>query len=213
MKKLVLVMALSVMAFSAFAKKWDNYINLGIKIPVNSMKVETQESNDKLKINQIGGIEAGYTGVLYNGFSVKASLSVGVAKTNDLSADKENYLGANAEYLLGLGYAPVHTDHMLLGFYGLLGANCTAFYNSVETAGNKTEYTNEFSNYVMGLNGTFVYTFSKTFSLYSSLTLECLHSGDYKHESKANDGSVTKSKYNLNDSFLVVPSVGLTWKF
>lgn len=217
MKKIItLVVALVAMTVSVSAKNWTNFVNVGWRIPTSVTLKTDAASTDSIKISPITGLDLGYTGCLHNGFSVRAIIDLDYSKSKINSSDDDGSM-ANFDFLFGIGYAPIHTDELYLGFFGMIGCSLEYYnYESTTSMGgvilNKIEDTAFFKNPVIGLNTMFVYTPFKVFSLYASLGLNCLLPGDLKVNSTYN--GVNKD-YNadIKTAFMVVPAIGLCWKF
>lgn len=210
MKKIIAVFAGVLIAVAASAKTWENFVNVGVRFPCNPLNLETENGEGKVKISPIAGLDLGYTGVHENGFSVRAILDYGYAGS-DIKFGSDYFDGMNLEFLAGCGYAPIHDKNMFLGVYGIFGINYSMFEGSTEILiGNRTknEYKYTFLLPVMGVNGTFIYTFSKSFSVYGTMTAEIVLPG--KTERKVNSSS---TKADTKTSFLVVPAIGVSWKF
>lgn len=212
MKKTIAIFAGAMMAFAASAKTWENFVNVGARIPCNPLNLEVENDSSKVKISPIAGIDLGYTGVHENGFSIRAIFDYTYAGS-DINIDNDDLDGGTISFLIGGGYAPIHDEKMLLGIYGLLGANWILFNRSDETFypnGDTIKYDYEYNFFLpaMGVNGTFLYTFSRSFSVYGSMTAEIILPG--KIERKINSSSI---KTDLEPSFLVVPALGVSWKF
>ncbi len=212
MKKFIAVFASVMMAFAASAKTWENFVNVGARIPCNPLNLEAENDGGTVKISPIAGIDLGYTGVHENGFSVRAMFDFDYAGSN-ITVDNDDLEGGNISFLIGGGYAPIHDEKMFLGIYGILGANWLLFDASIETNYSeeysiKDKYKYNFFLPAIGVNGTFIYTFSKMFSVYGSMTAEVVLPG--KLERKVNSSS---TKVDLEPSFIVVPALGVSWKF
>lgn len=208
MKKIVAVLTMACIAYFAMAKRWENFINVGARLPGNALKVEAKGFDDaSVKYSPIVGLDFGYTGVLDNGFTLKANLDVSNANCDDDDLD-----GMNLDFYMGFGYAPVHTQNLLVGVYGILGVNYLMSEYSVETPWSKISTTTECIYPVMGVNATAIYTFTKCFSLYGSLTAEYLLNGNVEVETTVNS-STDKDSADLKGKFLLVPAIGFSWKF
>ena len=138
MKKLTILLAALALCFSVSAKTWTNYTGFGWRIPTSTTVKSDDSSMDfDIKFKNQTGLSLDYTGAHESGFSMRAILDINYSKSNlKVGDDDDDLEGLNGLFLIGAGYAPVCTDKLFLGIYGVLGADLTVLYL------DKTAYTN-----------------------------------------------------------------------
>lgn len=106
------LVSLVIVSGAAFAKTWTNYIGVGLGVPVESV-----ESKDSDKIVQAGVVlDAAYTGVHSNVFTVKAGFDSGAVASDDVKIQGDDMNSATfVAFNLGAGYSFVQTEKVLFG--------------------------------------------------------------------------------------------------
>lgn len=216
--KSMVVMAMVLgMGFTATAKTWTNFLGFGVTVPVeNEVTVSGMETEDlKLNITNYVGISEMYMGVHENGFAVRAYEETTFLKMNN-HVQGFDYTDVGMSFAVGAGYAPIHSDKFTLGVFGMAGLDVTmGKSNENKVNGVDVSYTELYMAPTLGVNATFVYTPVKTFSLWSSCTVNCMLPGLYGRTQSNNgeiDNNLTKGG-KTDTGVKVLPSVGCCWKF
>lgn len=143
MKKIASFLAFLALGISVSAKSWTNYAGFGWRIPT-AVKVQSDDSNGKdIKFKTQTGLSLDYAGVHENGFSLRGIFDINYSGSDiEVGSDKDEMEGANCLFLVGAGYAPIHTEKMFLGFYGMLGADATVlnYEETVSVGGYSNSY-------------------------------------------------------------------------
>ncbi len=221
MKKIASFLAFLALGISVSAKSWTNYAGFGWRIPT-AVKVQSDDSNGKdIKFKTQTGLSLDYAGVHENGFSLRGIFDINYSGSDiEVGSDKDEMEGANCLFLVGAGYAPIHTEKMFLGFYGMLGADATVlnYEETVSVGGysNSYEVTVSHAATVLGANATFVYSPAEHFSLFASVCANYMFPAQIKIDEDIKINGVSKSespKYDCKGAFKFVPTVGICWRF
>jgi len=217
LKSMVVMAVVLGMGFTATAKTWTNFTGVGVTVPfANNVTVKEMEKQDlDLNIKNYFGISEMYMGVHENGFATRAYEETTFLKMNN-HVEGFEYTDLGTSFAVGAGYAPVHTEKFTLGLFGMAGLDVT-FGGSNEKSVNDTKvsYGELYLAPTVGANVSLVYTPAKTFSLWSSCTVNCMLPGLYGRLQANNgeiDDSLTKGGIT-NIGVKVLPSVGCCWKF
>ena len=223
MKKLTIFLAALALCFSVSAKTWTNYTGFGWRIPTSTTVKSDDSSMDfDIKFKNQTGLSLDYTGAHESGFSMRAILDINYSNSNLKAGDDDDDLeGLNGLFLIGAGYAPVCTDKLFLGIYGVLGADLTVLYLDKTAYTNYQKSENEYSlthaASVLGANVTFVYTPAKHFSLFASICTNYMFPTKVEADmtQKVNGVKIFDSdeKYDYKGAFKFVPTAGICWKF
>ena len=231
MKKiLITVLAFSVIASSAFAKKWTNNIGVGFTVPISTVTTKDTTVNKKEiegeDIKQTGyGVEGTYIGVHESGFTAKADVSIGVATSKDIGLqDEETNIGVFENIYIGAGWSFVNTDNALFGITGMLGVDCSQYTSKedVKWGTYTSEQTNEFAMVSFGIGADIfgVYRFQPNFGLFANVGVRYLVAGSSKVSSETErkkDGRTEKTStdfdIDLKGKFTVQPTIGIIWTF
>lgn len=229
MKKKIFIAALvwAALSGSAFAKKWTNNIGVGASLPVSSVGVDKKGVDD---IDQIGyGVEGVYMGLHENGFTAKASISIGVMTSRDVSVQQERKtnIGVFENISLGAGYSFVSTERFLLGALGVVGIELGQY--SVEeddVAVNGGAATGDSKNSLslvtasMGAELFAVCRLTVRFGLFAGLNARWILGGTASSENQEEwrEGgkkwiSTDSDDTNLLGKSIVQPTVGVIWTF
>ena len=221
MKKIVSLIAFLALGISVSAKSWTNYAGFGWRIPT-AAKVKADDSNvDDIKFKSQTGLSLDYAGVHESGFSLRGLFDINYSGSNiEIGSDSDEMEGVNCLFLVGAGYAPIHTEKMFLGFYGLFGADATVLNYEESVSGGETSSSNEVTlthaATVLGANATFVYSPAEHFSLFASVCANYMFPTELKIDvdTKINGAKKSEStKFDYKGAFKFVPAVGICWKF
>ena len=221
MKKIILGAAVALlMSASLFAKTWTNNIGVGFSVPISSIGVDEDGADD---IFQVGyGVQGFYTGFHQNGFTVKASESVGVATSKDIGIqDSDTNVGVFSNLEIGAGYSFIRTEKVTLSALGMLGLDISVYSDSGETThkGEKWDYTNSVGTAIFsaGADLQAIFRFKPNFGMFCNVAGRYLVAGgtfgevEYKKGSKKETES--NSEGNLRGKFRIQPSIGVVWTF
>lgn len=193
---MIVILILGITMYSG-ADTWTNHLGLGWRMPSNSTITANEPFGDfDYDIKSSTGLSTFYLGTHRNGFSVKGELNFNHADFNSLEA-------VNVELIFGFGYAPINNESLFLAIYGTVGGNVyetETIYNDVYL---------EVSNGTIGIDVSAAYTFGKHFSIYGSLGLNYLLTG----ELATRRNNKTLNKFDTDSSCTVTPVVGICWKF
>lgn len=222
MKKIIAFLFAAALAFSASAEI-TNYAGFGWRIPT-SATVESKNRTEKadVKFKTQTGLSFDYAGTFESGFSMRGIIDLNYSGS-DLKVgfdEGDEMMGINFMLLAGVGYAPVRTEKMFLGLYGVVGVDVTTLmYEESRTSylyKDKYELTLTHSAPVIGANATFIYTPAKSFSLFASVCANLMLPAEFKTESTIEeDGEKLKfdNKTDCIAAFKFVPTIGICWKF
>ena len=223
MKKITTLFAALALCFSVSAKTWTNYAGFGWRIPTSTTVKSDDSSMDfDIKFKNQTGLSLDYAGTHESGFSMRAILDINYSNSNLKVGDDDDELkGLNGLFLVGAGYAPICTDKMFLGVYGVIGADVTVLYRDKTSYSSysktESEYSLTHTASVLGANATFVYTPAKHFSLFASVCANYMIPAKIQAEMtlKENGTKIFDSdeKYDYKGAFKFVPTVGICWKF
>lgn len=229
-KKIFLSLVLSVFAFCATAKSWENYAGIGVNVPFSMMNASLENSSDAndedRNITQIGyGAEVQYIGVHSNGFSLKTGFSVGCITSDDI--DVQNYsrnVGFYENLAIGLGYSFIHTDTYLLGLAAMGGVEIAQYsddWNRDKDDVNHN-YTDSISLVSVSVGGDifYVYNIGRRFGFFGNIGARYVPLGAGKREfrDKWVVSNITNSKTEQFDidiagKFIINPTFGVMWHF
>lgn len=221
MKKIASLLAFLALGISVSAKSWTNYAGFGWRIPT-SAKVKADDSNAKdINFKSQTGLSLDYAGVHESGFSLRGIFDINYSGSDiEAGSDSDEMEGVNCLFLVGAGYAPIRTEKMMLGFYGLFGADATVlnYEESISGGGFSSSYevTLTHAATVLGANATFVYSPAEHFSLFASVCANYMFPTEIKIDvdKKINGVSTSESpKYDFKGAFKFVPTIGICWKF
>lgn len=221
MKKIILGAAVALlMSTSLFAKTWTNNIGVGFSVPISSIGVDKDGADD---IFQIGyGVQGFYTGFHQNGFTVKASESVGVATSKDIGIqDSDTNVGVFSNLEIGAGYSFIRTEKVTLSALGMFGLDISVYSDSGETTynGQKADYTDSIGTAIFsaGADLQAIFRFKPNFGMFCNIAGRYLIAGgtfgetEYKYKNTTHTDS--HSDGNLRGKFRIQPSIGVVWTF
>lgn len=224
MKKFTTLLAALALCLSVSAKTWTNYAGFGWRLPTSTTVKADEDGMSDIKFKSQTGLSIDYAGTHESGFSVRGIFDINYSSSNlKISAeeDDDELNGLNGLFLIGAGYAPICTDKMFLGLYGVLGADVTVLFRDYTKSSYLYEYEAKYSMAhaasVLGANATFVYTPAKHFSLFASVCANYMFPAKVESEitqkvngTKTFDGD---EKFDYKGAFKFVPTVGICWKF
>lgn len=222
MKKFTTLVAAFALCLSVSAKTWTNYAGFGWRLPTSTTVKADEDGMNDIKFKNQTGFSIDYAGTHESGFSVRGIFDINYSSSNLTVEDDDDELnGLNGLFLIGAGYAPICTDKMFLGLYGVLGADVTVlsceYTKSSYLYEYKAEYSMTHAASVLGANATFVYTPAKHFSLFASVCANYMFPAKVEAEitQKLNGTKTFDSdkKFDYKGAFKFVPTVGICWKF
>lgn len=226
MKKLIaLAVAITLSISSLFA--WTNIINLGVEGSVPTHANTILDGAEDFTFNATGA-EFGYIGYFDFGLAVfdHTSVGLGTVKGEPFDSFADPIFGPmnfEVNELLGVGYGIIRNENLFLGAFGIIGSSTDIAFagKEAENIANATAVVSE--SFLYGANVTCVYTPSKIFSVFASVSF-CGTIGITTFASQSmeiNEEKIEKStlkkpavKEHLNSPGIkVLPTIGVAWKF
>ena len=231
MKKILGLLTALLLSAVAFAGSgWNNYLGFGWRIPTGTSLTVTEDGlPDDTEINMPlqTGIDFSYTGVnSKNGLSARAMADFNVTTSDITGLDGENISGFNMDFLLGLGWAPIHSKSLVLGIYGIAGMDIVSFQDSSSTdtvASSKISTKNNwgYAAFIAGGNATLIWApLANRFSIFASVTMGYNFPSSVKKENETKTtilGNTTtttsSSSVDVSGAFKFIPSICVSWRF
>ncbi len=239
MKKIFIFALILLTGIYAFAgDAWNNHVGFGFRIPTGMAVSEYHGDTDwKLKMPFQTGLDISYTGVhMRSGFSVRGFMDYNLTTSNIGSINpkiNDNVIGFNFDGALGLGWAPVRNDYLLLGFYGMAGIDFSTF-TDVCIERNESQDKKKDSNYLktiqrysyttflVGGNATAIWTpTGNRFSIFGSATVGYNLPGLFESSTKItrnkakddDDDLDFYDEYYTTGTLKIIPTIGISWRF
>ena len=239
MKKILILALVLLTGMSAFAgEAWNNHVGVGFRIPTGMSIYEYNGNTDwKLKMPLQTGIDFTYTGVhMRTGLSVRGFMDYNLSTSNidKINPNKDDkVIGFNFDGAIGIGWAPIRGDHLLVGFYGIAGVDYSIFPDIYVERHEKSEKKNisdstktvqnyAYTAFFAGGNATAIWTpTGNSFSIFGSATVAyslpgiCEISSATKTKRTKNDSDkdVYSDEYYTTGALKVIPTVGVSWRF
>lgn len=220
MKKIVLTLAaLAIGMSSLFA--WTNIPILGITGTIPTFITPADSELDTIKTNGVG-LNLGYIGYFDFGLAFKdtTALGFGTAKSNyfdSLNSPFYGPFGIDFSEIIGVGYGVIRTDNLFLGVFGNIGVSTEIAVAAKKTNEYKTGKVIVAESLLLGTDVTAVYTPSKVFSLFASVSVNAAFGGVETASAVVYEGKDLKSHdeewYSANPYLKVLPTIGIAWKF
>ena len=236
MKKNLIFALILLTGMSAFAgEAWNNHVGFGFRGPTGMTISEYNSDRDwSLRMPVQTGIDVTYTGVhMATGLSVRGFMDYNISLSDIKRINPkhdDNVLGFNIDGAIGIGFAPVRNDYLLLGFYGMAGVDFTVFPDAyIETSDKKKDSgsTKTIQNYAyeacfVGGNATAIWTpTGNRFSIYGSATVGYNLPGLFEASTKIkkynsrddSEKETYKDEFYTTGALKIIPSFGISWRF
>lgn len=239
MKKIFISALILLTGMAAFAgDAWNNHVGFGFRIPTGMSVYEYNGNTDwKLKMPLQTGIDISYTGVhMKTGLSVRGFMDYNLSTSNIDRINPNNnekVIGFNFDGALGVGWAPIRNDYLLIGFYGIAGIDCTILpdlyverhektENNKLSDSTKTVQSYAYTAFFAGGNATAIWTpTGNSFSIFGSATVgyslpgvcEISNKIKTKNSKDKSDKEYYSDEYYTTGALKVIPAVGVSWKF
>lgn len=220
MKKLFIKIAFFIFgATNVFA--WTNITQFGIKGSVPKKITTNGDFSADYTFNSTG-MELGYIGIFNSGLAIKGDVNLGLGSiTGDFSTFSNPDLppmNFNVAEKLGVGYSFINSDKITLAAFFDFGVSLD-YAISMKKFIDKTVTTSlENKAFFLGGDITAIFTPSKIFSLYASVSTNIAFSQLTANTKIENNDDEYLTDYYSEDYFakpylMILPSVGLAWKF
>ena len=214
MKKFISIMTV-LFAAIGLTHAYTNVIFLGVNgnIPFEySATGESPEEIAKFKSKSVG-FDLGYIGATDAGFTFKihATTDFGLISSNSsILASYGDMLNINSLSLVGLGYRIINDEKINFSIFGNIGFNLD---NGLYLTSDSTAVTVA-TSFVCGADATVVFTPSKVFSFYGSVSVNAAWTGIAISIIEPDSSSKPVYTY-VTDSphLLLAPTIGIAWRF
>jgi len=224
-KLLVSLAALAIGMSSLFA--WTNTITLGIEgsVPTKTKTVISEGGDYTFNAT---GLELGYIGYFDTGlaFLDQTSVGFGTVKGDPFDSFTDPVFGPmNIEVneIIGVGYGIIRTENLFLGAFGIIGSSTDIAFAGKKDENIANATTAVVESFLYGANISCVYTPSKVFSVFGSVSVCGTIGSTYfaNGSIEINKDDVEKSKVQdptvkerLNTPGIkILPTIGVAWRF
>ena len=162
-----------------------------------------------------------------NGITVKATESVGLATSKDVSLqDNDTNFGVFSNLEIGAGYTFIKDEKLTLSVLGMLGLDLSVYSDSKDDVAydtTKADYsaTYGFAMFSLGADLYVSYKFKPNFGVFGNVAGRYLVAGgafgekkyEYKIGGRTETNTTDYDAGDLRGKFRVQPTIGVVWTF